>query len=295
MFKIRTKKELAPNVYRMDVEAPRVAKNASPGQFLMVRVDDGGERIPLTICDYDPEAGTVQLVFQVVGAESYRMAALEEGDCFQDIAGPLGRPSDLVEMGEDKLKKLRICFIAGGLGTAPVYCQLKWLKQQGIQVDCIQGARTKDLIILEEEMKAVSKLHICTDDGSYGIHGNVCTALQQLWDGGARFDRVVAIGPMIMMRYVCALTERLRIPTIVSMNPIMVDGTGMCGACRLTVDGQVRFACVDGPEFDGHKVDFEQAMKRMGLYRTEEGRAFLRAKEGATHSGGCGMCGSDRG
>lgn len=290
MFKILKKEVLAPNIYLMDVEAPRVAKNALPGQFLIVRVDDEGERIPLTICDYDSEQGIVQIVFQAIGADTRRMAKLQEGDCFQDVVGPLGRPSDLTELPLDELKKMKICFIAGGVGTAPVYCQLKWLKKNGVDVDCIQGARTKDIIILEHEMKAVSNLHICTDDGSYGIKGNVCVALQQLIDEGREFDRVVAIGPMIMMKFVCQLTEKLGIETIVSMNPIMVDGTGMCGACRLMVGDEVKFACVDGPEFDGHKVDFDQAMQRMRLYKSEEGRLLLKEQEGETHEGGCGNC-----
>ena len=290
MFRILKKECLAPNIYLMDVEAPRTAKHALPGQFLIVRTDAEGERIPLTICDYDSEAGTVQIVFQVIGGETYRMSQLNEGDCFADVVGPLGRPSDLTEIPLDELKKMKICFIAGGVGTAPVYCQLKWLKKQGVTVDCIQGARTKDIIILEKEMSEVSNLHICTDDGSYGIAGNVCVALQKLIDEGKTFDRVVAIGPMIMMKFVCQLTKELGIETIVSMNPIMVDGTGMCGACRLMVDGQVKFACVDGPEFDGHKVDFAQAMQRMAQYKTEEGRLYLAAKEGSTHHGGCGNC-----
>jgi len=290
MFKILKKEVLAPNIYLMDVEAPRVAKNALPGQFLIVRVDDEGERIPLTICDYDSEQGIVQIVFQAIGADTRRMPKLQEGDCFQDVVGPLGRPSDLTELPLDELKKMKICFIAGGVGTAPVYCQLKWLNKNGVDVDCIQGARTKDIIILEDEMKAVSNLHICTDDGSYGIKGNVCVALQQLIDEGREFDRVVAIGPMIMMKFVCQLTEKLGIETIVSMNPIMVDGTGMCGACRLMVGDEVKFACVDGPEFDGHKVDFDQAMQRMRLYKSEEGRLLLKEQEGETHEGGCGNC-----
>ena len=292
MFKITKKENLAPNIYLMDVEAPRIAKYALPGQFPIVRVDEEGERIPLTICDYDSEKGLVQIVFQVIGGDTYRMSSLEVGDSFADMVGPLGKPSDLTEMPLEELKKMKICFIAGGVGTAPVYCQLKWLKNQGVEVDCIQGARTKDIIILEKEMSEVSNLHICTDDGSYGIHGNVCVALQKLWDEGKRFDRVIAIGPMIMMKFVCQLTKQLGVETIVSMNPIMVDGTGMCGACRLMVGGKVKFACVDGPEFDGHQVDFAQAMQRMKLYATEEGRLYLRAKEGDTHHGGCGNCGN---
>lgn len=290
MFRILKKEELAPNIYLMDVEAPRVAKNALPGQFLIVRADEEGERIPLTICDYDSEAGIVQIVFQTVGAETRRMAGLLAGDCFADIVGPLGRPSDLCEIPLEELKKMKICFIAGGVGTAPVYCQLKWLKKNGVSVDCIQGARTKDIIILEDEMSAVSDLHVCTDDGSYGIKGNVCVALQQLIDEGKQFDRVIAIGPMIMMKFVCQLTKKLGIETIVSMNPVMVDGTGMCGACRLMVGDEVKFACVDGPEFDGHQVDFDQAMQRMKLYKDEEARLLLKEQEGESHHGGCGNC-----
>ncbi len=290
MFRIVKKEVLAPNIYLMDVEAPRIAKHALPGQFLIVRADDDGERIPLTICDYDAESGIVQIVFQAIGADTHRMAKLETGDCFADMVGPLGRPSDLCEIPLEDLKKMKICFIAGGVGTAPVYCQLKWLKNNGVNVDCIQGARTKDIIILEDEMRAVSDLHICTDDGSYGIKGNVCVALEQLINEGKQFDRVVAIGPMIMMKFVCQLTKKLDIETIVSMNPIMVDGTGMCGACRLMVGGQVKFACVDGPEFDGHLVDFDQAMQRMKLYKNEETRLLLREQEGESHHGGCGNC-----
>ena len=290
MFRILKKEQLAENIWLMDVEAPRIAKHALPGQFLIVRLDAEGERIPLTVCDYDSESGVVQIVFQVVGGETYRMAALEEGDSFHDIVGPLGRPSDLTELSIDELKKMKICFIAGGVGTAPVYCQLKWLKNNGVDVDCIQGARNSSLIILEDEMAAVSNLTGCTDDGSKGIKGNVCVALQQLLDEGREYDRVIAIGPMIMMKFVCQLTKQLGIETVVSMNPVMVDGTGMCGACRLTVGEDVKFACVDGPEFDGHLVNFDEAMKRMTLYKTEEGRLYLQAKEGATHHGGCGTC-----
>ena len=194
-------------------------------------------------------------------------------------------------MSHEELCSKKFLFVAGGVGTAPVYAQLKWLKSQGVTADCIQGARTKELLIFEDEMKAVTKnLYFATDDGSYGIHGNVCVALQKLWDEGQRFDRVIAIGPMIMMKFVCQLTKQLGVETIVSMNPIMVDGTGMCGACRLMVGGKVKFACVDGPEFDGHEVDFAQAMQRMKLYATEEGRLYLKAKEGDTHHGGCGNC-----
>ncbi|MCM1263794.1 MAG: sulfide/dihydroorotate dehydrogenase-like FAD/NAD-binding protein [Butyrivibrio sp.] len=291
MYKILEAKELTTNIYSMVVEAKRVAKSCQPGQFIIVRMDEEGERIPLTICDYDREKGTVTIVVQVVGAETYRMSALKAGDSFHDFVGPLGCPSELINEEKESLQKKKILFVAGGLGTAPVYPQVKWLHENGVNADVIVGAKTKDLLIMEEEMKAVAgNLYITTDDGSYGRSGMVTNTIQELVNEGKKYDVCIAIGPMIMMKFVCKLTKELNIPTIVSMNPIMVDGTGMCGACRLTVDGEVKFACVDGPEFDGHKVDFEQAMKRQQLYRTEEGRAFLRAKEGATHHGGCGNC-----
>ena len=291
MFKIVRKENLAPKIYLFEVEAPMIAKSALPGQFLIVRVDSEGERVPLTICDYDKEKGTITLVLQSVGAETERMTKLEVGERFADIVGPLGNPSDLVDVPVEELKKKKILFIAGGVGTAPVYAQLKWLHEQGITADCIQGARSKDILILIDEMRKVSNLYIATDDGTMGIHGNVTVALQQLWDEGKRYDHCVVIGPMIMMKFACLLTKKLGIPTVVSMNTIMVDGTGMCGACRLLVDGKVKFACVDGPEFDGHLVDFDQAMQRSRLYKNEETRLLLKEQEGDTHHGGCGNCG----
>lgn len=290
MFKILEANELTTNIFQMIVEAPRVASACLPGQFLIIRVDEDGERIPLTICDYDREKGTVEIVVQAIGAETYELSKLKAGDELADVVGPLGKPSDLCEESIDELKKKKIVFIAGGVGTAPVYPQAKWLKEHGVDCDVIIGAKTKDLVIMEDRFKSVCNLHITTDDGSYGRSGMVTKALQDLWDEGNKYDHCVAIGPMIMMKFVCKLTKELGIPTIVSMNPIMVDGTGMCGACRLTVDGQVKFACVDGPEFDGHKVDFDQAMNRMKLYKTEEGRLYLKAQEGKTHHGGCGNC-----
>lgn len=291
MYKILETKELTTNIFEMVVEAKRVAKSCQPGQFIIVRMDNEGERIPLTICDYNREKGTVTIVVQVVGAETQRMSALKAGDSLHDFVGPLGCPSELVNEDSDSLKKKNILFVAGGLGTAPVYPQVKWLHENGVAADVIVGAKTKDLLIMEEEMKAVAgNLYITTDDGSYGRSGMVTQTIQELVDEGKKYDVCIAIGPMIMMKFVCKLTKELNIPTIVSMNPIMVDGTGMCGACRITVDGEVKFACVDGPEFDGHKVDFDQAMKRQQMYKTEEGRAFLKAKEGATHHGGCGNC-----
>lgn len=291
MFEIVSKTKLADKVWRMDVVAPLVAGKAMPGQFLIIRVDKDGERIPLTVCDFDREKGIVTIVFQTVGAETERMSRVEVGECFADVVGPLGRPSDLCDLPIEELKKKKILFIAGGVGTAPVYNQLQWLHENGVDVDCIQGARTKDLLILEDEMRAVTKnLYFATDDGSYGIHGNVCVALQQLWDEGKHYDHCVVIGPVIMMKFACQLTKKLGIHTVISMNTIMVDGTGMCGACRLLVDGEVKFACVDGPEFDGHLVDFDQALQRSRLYKTQEGELMLRLTEGDTHSGGCGMC-----
>ena len=279
----------------MEVEAPRIAKSCLPGQFIIAKVDEKSERIPLTICDYDREKGTITIVVQRIGAGTIKMGRLQTGDYFRDFTGPLGKPSELVYENVEDLKKKKIVFIGGGLGTAPVYCQVKWLHEQGVTPDVIIGAKTKDILILEEEMAAASNLHIATDDGSYGFKGMVTGCLEDLVKNqGMNFDLCVSIGPMIMMKFVCKLTEELNIPTIVSMNPIMVDGTGMCGACRLVVDGKVKFACVDGPEFDGHKVDFDQAMKRMKLYKTEEGRAMLKLQEGDTHHGGCGNCGGDK-
>ena len=275
----------------MDVKAPRVAQYCLPGQFVIVKIDEVGERIPLTICDYNREEGTITIVFQAVGASTQRMVDLQVGDGFQDFVGPLGCESDLVHEDIEELKQKKILFVAGGVGTAPVYPQVKWLHEQGVECDVIMGARNKELLILEDEMRAVCKnLYVTTDDGSYGFKGTGTAQLQALWDEGVRYDHCVAIGPMIMMKFVCKLTKELGIPTIVSMNPIMVDGTGMCGACRLVVGDQVKFACVDGPEFDGHLVDFDQAMRRQAQYKTEEGRAILALEEGDTHHGGCGHC-----
>jgi ferredoxin--NADP+ reductase len=294
MYKIIKAEKLADKIYLMDVEAPRVARACQPGQFLIVKMDEVGERIPLTICDYNREAGTVTIVFQTVGASTEKMAKLQVGDVFMDVTGPLGQASEWIEEDIEVLKQKKILFVAGGVGTAPVYPQVKWLHAHGIDADVIVGAKTKDLLILEKEMEAVAgNLYVTTDDGSYGRHGMVTAVIEELVNSGKTYDFCVAIGPMIMMKFVCLLTKKLNIPTIVSMNPIMVDGTGMCGACRLTVDGKVKFACVDGPEFDGHLVDFDQAMKRQQSYKTQEGRAMLKLMEGETHHGGCGQCGGD--
>lgn len=295
MFKILYADKLAPNIYRMVVEAPRVAKHCQPGQFIIVKENETGERIPLTICDYDREKGTITIVFQPVGASTQSMTKLQAGDAFEDFVGPLGRPSDLIDEPIEELKKKKIIFIAGGVGTAPVYPQVKWLHEHGIQADAIIGAKNKDLVILEKEFSEVCNLYITTDDGSYGREGMVTKCLQDLVEKeGHTYNHCVAIGPMIMMKFVCKMTKEMGIPTIVSMNPVMVDGTGMCGACRLQVGDEIKFACVDGPEFDGFLVDFDQAMKRMTMYKTEEGRAMLRMQEGDTHHGGCGQCGGDK-
>lgn len=291
MFKILKAKELTTNIYLMEVEAKRIAKNCFPGQFIIARKDADSERIPLTICDYDRENGTITIVFQIVGASTMMMSSLKEGDYFHDFVGPLGCPSEFTKEDLDSLKQKKILFVAGGVGTAPVYPQVKWLHENGIEADVIVGAKNKDLLILEEQMKAVAgNLYVTTDDGSYGRSGMVTQVIKDLYAEGKKYDVCVAIGPMIMMKFVCLQTKELGLPTIVSLNPIMVDGTGMCGACRVSVGGKTKFACVDGPEFDGHEVDFNEAMLRQQIYKTEEGRAFLKAKEGETHHGGCGNC-----
>ncbi|MDY2627498.1 MAG: sulfide/dihydroorotate dehydrogenase-like FAD/NAD-binding protein [Lachnospiraceae bacterium] len=296
MYRILKAECLAEKIYLMEVEAPRVARSCQPGEFVIVKMDEVGERIPLTICDYNREKGTVTIVFQIVGASTLKMAALQAGDAFQDFVGPLGNPSEFVSGDLQEVAKKKYLFVAGGVGAAPVYPQVKWMKEHGIDVDVVVGSKTKDMLILEEEMRQVAgNLYITTDDGSYGAHGMVTAVVEDLVkEQKNHYDVCVAIGPMIMMKFTCLLTKQLGIPTIVSMNPIMVDGTGMCGACRLTVGDQVKFACVDGPEFDGHLVNFDEAMKRQQMYKTEEGRAMLKAQEGATHHGGCGHCGGDK-
>lgn len=296
MYKILKAEFLASNIFLMEIETPRVAKSCEPGQFIIAKIDENGERIPLTISDYDRERGMVQIVVQVIGASTKKMSELKTGDYLEDFVGPLGCPSDLVTDDIEDVKKKKILFVAGGLGTAPVYPQVKWLHEHGIAADVIVGAKTKDLVILEKEMQEVAgNLYITTDDGSYGRGGMVTDTIKYLVnDLGKEYDHCVAIGPMIMMKFVCLLTKELGIHTVVSVNPIMVDGTGMCGACRVQVGNEVKFACVDGPEFDGHLVDFDQAMKRQQMYKTQEGRAMLALTEGATHkNGGCG-CGGDK-
>ena len=266
---------LTPTICRMKVEAPRLASAALPGQFLIIRPDEQGERIPLTISDYDKEAGTVTIVTQQIGASTAEICAYEEGDAFSDVVGPLGIPSDFTEMSSEELAGKKYVFIAGGVGTAPVYPQVKWLHERGIAVDVIIGAKTKDLVIYKEEMEAVcDNLYICTDDGSEGFKGLVTAMLEKLVnEDGKVYDQAVAIGPMIMMKFATLTCKKLNLPVIVSLNTLMVDGTGMCGACRVTVGGKVRFACVEGPEFDGYLVDFDEAMRRQRMYNTEEREA----------------------
>ncbi len=296
MYRITKAENIADKIFLMDVEAPRIARSCEPGQFIIAKIDEVGERIPLTICDYNRETGIITIVFQVVGASTERMSWLKAGDAFRDFIGPLGVASEFVTDELETVKQRKYLFVAGGVGTAPVYPQVKWMRGHGIDADVIMGAKTKDLLILEEEMRAVAgNLYVTTDDGSYERKGMVTNVIEDLVvNQGKHYDVCVAIGPMIMMKFVCLLTKKLGIPTIVSLNPIMVDGTGMCGACRVTVGDEVKFACVDGPEFDGHLVNFDEAMKRQQMYKTEEGRAMLKLKEGASHKhGGCG-CGGNQ-
>ena len=263
---------LTPTICRMKVEAPRLAAAALPGQFLIVRATENGERIPLTISDYDKEAGTVTIVTQQIGASSSEIISFEQGESFKDVVGPLGIPSDFTEMSEEELKGQRYIFIAGGVGTAPVYPQVKWLHERGVAVDVIVGAKTKDLVIYKEEMEAVcDNLYLCTDDGSAGFKGLVTAMLEKLVnEDGKKYTQAVAIGPMIMKKFATLTAKKLELPIIVSLNTLMVDGTGMCGACRVTVAGKPRFACVEGPEFNGYDVDFDEAMRRQGMYKAEE-------------------------
>ncbi|HSR05073.1 MAG TPA: sulfide/dihydroorotate dehydrogenase-like FAD/NAD-binding protein [Proteiniclasticum sp.] len=293
MYKIIRKKELVENIYLMDIEAKRVAKSALPGQFVIVKVDEWGERIPLTICDYDREEGTVTIVFQTLGASTKKLAVLHEGDEIRDFVGPLGNPSEVVTDEKEHLEKKRIVFVAGGVGTAPVYPQVKMLKEKGIDVDVIIGTRSKSTLIMEEQFRSVAKnLYICTDDGSYGFKGLVTEKLKELIEVEKKdYNLCIAIGPMIMMKFVSRLTKSYDLETIVSLNPIMVDGTGMCGACRVTVGNEIKFACVDGPEFNGHLINFDEAMRRQTMYKTAEGKnnILLEQKEVHVHSDLCDL------
>ena len=292
MFKVVNKKILADNLYLMDIEAKRIAKSAKPGQFIIIKNNEYGERIPLTIADFNKDLGTVSIVFQAIGDSTKELAKFESGDYVSDFVGPLGRPSEFIYEDLESLKNKNILFVGGGVGAAPVYPQVKWMKEHGIDVDVIIGSRNKELLILEDEMRKVSKnLYVATDDGSYGFNGRVTDCLIDLVNNkGKKYDHTIVIGPMIMMKFMCNLTKELNIPTTVSLNPIMVDGTGMCGACRVTVGDEVKFACVDGPEFDGHLVNFDEAMRRSAMYKTEEGRKILKSIEGDSHHGGCGYC-----
>ena len=293
MFRIEKKKWLNEKICLMEVKAEALARSAKPGQFLIVKIDEKGERIPLTICDYNRKEGTVTIVFFAIGKSTEEMGKLNEGDFFQDVAGPLGQESEFLHKDIEDLKNKKILFVAGGVGTAPVYPQVKWFNENGIKTDVIIGAKTKSLVILEDEMKKeAGNVYIATDDGSYGFHGMVTGLIDELIKNqNKHYDHVVAIGPMIMMKFVSLKTKEYSIPTTVSLNPLMVDGTGMCGACRVTIGDKIKFACVDGPEFDGHLVNFDEAMRRQMIYKTEEGRAYLEKTEGETHHArGCQCC-----
>ena len=273
MYQILKKRRLSENVVLMEIDAPYVAKKAEPGQFIILRVDEEGERVPLTIAEYDREKGSITIIFQEIGATTMQLGLLEEGDCLHDFVGPLGRASEL-----EGLK--RVAVVGGGLGCAIAYPQAKKLHELGAEVDLIAGFRTKDIIILEDEMRAAStNLYICTDDGSNGTKALVTDILKQQIESGKQYDAVIAIGPMIMMKFVSEVTRPYGIKTIVSMNTIMVDGTGMCGGCRLTVGGETKFACVDGPDFDGHLVDFDSAMRRGAMYKAQEKQAVERRED----------------
>ena len=283
MVEILDRQLLAEGIWQTKVLAPRIAKSAKPGQFLIVRADEKGERIPLTIADYDATEGSVTMVTQAMGVSTRKIVAKGAGEFFADVAGPLGRPSDFVAEPLEELRGKRFIFVAGGVGTAPVYPQVKWLKEHGVEADVIIGAKTKDMLIYTEQMKDVaSNLYIATDDGSEGFHGLVTALLEKLiTEEGKSYDCCVAIGPMIMMKFVTLTAKKFNLPCIVSLNALMVDGTGMCGACRVTIAGKTKFTCVDGPEFNAYDVDFDEAMRRQGMYRTQEQRAMAIAKERA--------------
>ena len=267
MYQIIKKEALNPTVTKMVVHAPLIAKKAQPGQFIILRVDENGERIPLTVADYDRENGTVTIIFQIVGGTTMALNRLNEGECLHDFVGPLGKASEL-----EGLKKVAV--VGGGVGCAIAYPVAKKLHELGAEVHSVVGFRNKELVILEDDFRAVSdRLCMMTDDGSYGEKGLVTTALENLINEGNEYDMVIAIGPLIMMKFVCGVTKKYDIKTVVSMNPIMIDGTGMCGGCRLTVGGETKFACVDGPDFDGHLVDFDEAMSRGAMYREFEQHA----------------------
>ncbi|WP_108832224.1 MULTISPECIES: sulfide/dihydroorotate dehydrogenase-like FAD/NAD-binding protein [Aedoeadaptatus] len=272
MFKILEKRNLAPNVFLLRIHAPRVAVAAQPGQFVIVIADERAERVPLTIANYDREEGWVDLVVQASGPSTTKLSQKEQGDELKDFVGPLGVPSDFTELSDEELKKQKYLFVGGGIGAAPVYPQVRYLSERGIHCDVIIGFKNKEAVIYEEEFKDLDcTLYVTTDDGSYGFNGMVTAKIDDLIENeGKSYDTCVAIGPMIMMKFVCLTTKKYDLHTIVSLNPIMVDGTGMCGACRVNIDGETKFACVHGPEFDGHKVDFDLAMKRQKQYMNVE-------------------------
>lgn len=278
MFTIVGKKKLNYNVVQFEIEAPFIAKKAEAGQFVIIRNDEKGERIPLTIADFDREKGTITIIFQTIGGSTMTLAKLDKGDAVKDVVGPLGMPTEYVEGAK------RVAVIGGGVGCAIAYPQAKKLFGMGVQVELIAGFRNKDIIILEDEMeKASTNLHICTDDGSYGYHGFVTDKLKELIEEGMEFDEVIAIGPVSMMKFVCQVTKPYGIKTIVSLNPIMIDGTGMCGGCRVRVGGKIRYACVDGPDFDGHEVDFSELVKRNSTYYEAEKQHVCRLTGGAVN------------
>lgn len=272
MFTILEKKNLAPRVFLLRIHAPRVATAAQPGQFVIVIADEHAERVPLTIANFDREEGWVDLVVQASGPSTTKLSEKKQGDELKDFVGPLGVPSEFTELSDEELKKQRYLFVGGGIGAAPVYPQVRYLSERGVHCDVIIGFKNKEAVIYEEEFKALDcDLYVTTDDGSYGFNGMVTAKIEDLIENeGKSYDTCVAIGPMIMMKFVCLTTKKYDLHTIVSLNPIMVDGTGMCGACRVSIDGETKFACVHGPEFDGHKVDFDLAMKRQKQYMNVE-------------------------
>lgn len=280
MYKILSKRVLNPTVVQMKVDAPLVARRAEPGQFVILRTDEAGERIPLTVADFDREAGTVTVIFQLVGATTMKLGSMNEGDSIADFTGPLGRPTETAGLS-------RVAVVGGGVGCAIAYPVAKKLHALGAEVHSIIGFRTKDLVILEDEFRAVSDVfRLMSDDGTVGEKGLVTNALRDLIESGVKYDEVIAIGPLPMMKFVSLLTKEFGIKTVVSMNPIMIDGTGMCGCCRLTVGGKMKFACVDGPDFDGHEVDFDEAMSRAGMYREFEAQARERER---SREAGCNL------
>ena len=282
MFRIVEKRLLAPDIWLMNVEAPRVAKAAQPGQFVIVRGTDDGERIPLTVADYDREQGTISIVIRAVGASTRKIVALEEGGALADFAGPLGQPSEFIHETPEALRARKFLFIAGGVGAAPVYPQVKWLHEHGVEADVIVGARNREMLIITDELRKVAgNLYLSTDDGSAGFHGNVTALMKDLIDNrGKRYDEIVTIGPMIMMKFVALAAREYGIRTIASLNTLMIDGTGMCGACRVSIGGKMKFACVDGPEFDASLIDFDEAMRRQRMYKSKESVADHRCRIG---------------